>query len=175
VQARRLEQTRGALRKAIAGGGLEPMRAFVTSLAAEFDVMDVAAAAVKLAHEANDGATPIPISSRRTAASREQRRPERARPAPRREDAGSRQPTDVLVLRINAGARAGVRPADLVGAITGEARVDANVLGRIDIADNYSLVEVDPAVIDRVMKALSGAEIRGRRVDVRRFRPGSPR
>ncbi|MCW5637262.1 MAG: DEAD/DEAH box helicase, partial [Rubrivivax sp.] len=60
VKARRLDVTRGTLREAvIAGGqdgGLEGFRGVVESLAGEYDLMDVAAAAVKLAHEALAGA-----------------------------------------------------------------------------------------------------------------------
>ena len=155
LQARRLESTRDALRKTIAAGGLEPMRQIVVSLASEFDVMDVAAAAVRLAHESTDAGGPAAPPPARDA------RPERPADAPRGEP---------MILRISAGRRAGIRPGDLVGAIAGEARVDASVLGRIEIADNYSLVEVDGSVVDRVMKAMSGAELRGRRVDIRRFK-----
>ena len=45
-------------------------------------------------------------------------------------------------LFIGAGRRAGIRPADLVGAITGETGVPARALGAIEIADTFSLVSV---------------------------------
>ncbi len=52
LKARRLELTRASLRETILGGGLETFRVAVDSLADEFDILDVAAAGVKLAHEA---------------------------------------------------------------------------------------------------------------------------
>ena len=50
VRARRLDMTRGALREALEEGELDSYRVVTDALASEFDPMDVAAAAVKLAH-----------------------------------------------------------------------------------------------------------------------------
>jgi ATP-dependent RNA helicase DeaD len=55
LRARRLEMTREALAGAIAAGELEHYRAVVDALAREHDLMDVALAAVKLAHQAAGG------------------------------------------------------------------------------------------------------------------------
>jgi ATP-dependent RNA helicase DeaD len=52
VRARRLDMTRGALREALEEGELDSYRVVTDALASEFDPMDVAAAAVKLAHRA---------------------------------------------------------------------------------------------------------------------------
>jgi ATP-dependent RNA helicase DeaD len=68
------------------------------------------------------------------------------------------------------GRQAGLRPADLVGAIANEAGVDARDIGAIDIADRFALVEVPGAAADRVVRALRDTTIRGRRVDARRDR-----
>ncbi|RLS61303.1 MAG: DEAD/DEAH box helicase, partial [Planctomycetota bacterium] len=59
VKARRLDLTKGAVREMLiqaqADGELEGFRGVVESLASEYDLMDVAAAAVRLAHEAMAG------------------------------------------------------------------------------------------------------------------------
>jgi ATP-dependent RNA helicase DeaD len=52
LRHRRLELTRASLREAVLAGDLDPFRGVVETLASELDVMDVAAAAVKIAHEA---------------------------------------------------------------------------------------------------------------------------
>ena len=200
LQVRRLESTREALRKVIKAGGLERMREFIATLAQEFDVMDVAAAALRLAHDAGEdegepdredeverprstqprenmrerGSAP-PRDRDRGPARDDDRRPARAhdRGPARGHDRGGDQyrgrdsggpPT---VLRLNVGKNAGVRPGDLVGAITGEARVDSEVIGAIKVAEAYSLVEIASPVVDRVLKALRGATIRGQRVQVK--------
>ncbi len=53
LRARRLELTRAALHESILEDDLAPMRVVVEGLAEEFDLMDVALAAVKLAHDAS--------------------------------------------------------------------------------------------------------------------------
>ena len=67
------------------------------------------------------------------------------------------------------GWRAFVR-RNLVGAVTGEAGVPSSVLGQIEIADRFSLVEVPEALADEIISALKATTIRGKKVFVRRER-----
>jgi ATP-dependent RNA helicase DeaD len=67
LRARRLEATRDALRAQLAAGGFEDVRALVESLVSEHDVLDIAAAAVKMAHEATDKGVPEKGSSEKGA------------------------------------------------------------------------------------------------------------
>ena len=73
-------------------------------------------------------------------------------------------------LFVGAGRRAGIRPGDLVGAITGEAGVTSRSLGAIEISDNFSLVEVPDSLGDDIIAALKATMIRGKKVTVRRER-----
>ena len=73
-------------------------------------------------------------------------------------------------LFIGAGRKAGIRPGDLVGAITGEAGVESRAIGAIEIADGFSLVEVPEALADDIIDALRATKIRGLKVTVRRER-----
>ena len=77
-------------------------------------------------------------------------------------------------LFIGGGRRAGVRPADLVGAITAEAGVPGSVIGAIQIADSFSLVDVADEVVEQVVRALRTATIRGRTFLVRLDRDVRP-
>ena len=74
-------------------------------------------------------------------------------------------------LFIGAGRQAGIRPGDLVGAITGESGVESRSLGAIEIADRFSLIEVPDNLADGIITALKKATIRGKTVMVRRERP----
>jgi ATP-dependent RNA helicase DeaD len=76
----------------------------------------------------------------------------------------------VTRLFVGVGRAAGVRPGDLVGAITNEAGLDGRDIGAIQIADGFSLVEVPEAAVEQVIGALRGATIRGRTAMVRRER-----
>jgi len=252
VKARRLDVTKGTLREAViagaADGGLDGFRSVVESLAGEYDLMDVAAAAVKLAHEALAGtgkaddevqiptyesfSRPEPRGAWQREGPRDERprgayapgpkgafappgskgdfavrgpRPERApggAPAPRADRPPSRHattehegapageerkarprraeggsgagpggefnPRNMVRIYIGAGRKLGMRPADLVGAIANEAQVNARGIGDIEIADAFSLVELPESDADRVVDALRGATLRGRKVTVRR-------
>ena len=149
VRAKRLELMRGALREAIVGGELDAYRVVVESLAAEFDVMDIAAAAVQLAQQAADGAS---VSAPDTPDAT-------ALPSPS---------TPMARVFIGAGRMAKMRPADIVGAIVNEAGVDAGAIGTIEIADRYSTVELPEDVVDRVVRALRAATVKGKKQTVRR-------
>lgn len=71
-------------------------------------------------------------------------------------------------LFIKVGDRDGAGPGDLVGAITGETDAVGGQIGKIEIEDSYSIVEVDPELADHIIEELSGTYIRGREVLVRR-------
>jgi ATP-dependent RNA helicase DeaD len=174
LRARRLELTRASLRERLVEGNLDDVRVVVESLASEFDIVDVAAAAVKLAHDAltgdsedqDVGLEPVwrePESRRDTAGSAREGRPSRPRPARSEDQAVTR-------LFIGAGRRAGIRPADLVGAITNEAGIASRDLGAIEITDTFSLVEVPISLADGVVEAMRKATLRGQKVSVRHDR-----
>jgi ATP-dependent RNA helicase DeaD len=169
LRSRRLELTRAALREILLKGDLDDFRAAVEPLGEEFDLFEVALAAVKLAHEASG--TPreeeeLPevelVSTadgggKRKAAGRDERR---VLPA----TGGTTR------LFVGTGRSAGVRPADLVGAITGESYLSGRDIGAIEIADRFSLVEVPESAADDVVATLRRASIKGRKATVRRER-----
>ncbi len=74
----------------------------------------------------------------------------------------------MTVLFIGAGRDAGIRPGDIVGAITGEAKITNRQVGGIRIGRNHTLVEVPEALADRVITALRRTNLRGKKVDVKR-------
>ena len=70
-------------------------------------------------------------------------------------------------LFVGGGRQIGLRPGDLVGAITNEAGVPGSTIGAIRIDEQFSLVDVNAAVADPVVRALRDATIRGRKLPVR--------
>jgi ATP-dependent RNA helicase DeaD len=175
LRSRRLEQTQAALREILVQGDLNDFRPVVESLGEEFHLYEVALAAVKLAHEASGPAREeeelpevelIPASSasgggsgggRRKAAGPDQRRVRSAQGGTTR-------------LFVGTGRAAGVRPADIVGAITGESYLSGRDIGAIEIADRFSLVEVPEAAADDVVAKLRRISIKGKKTTVRRER-----
>jgi ATP-dependent RNA helicase DeaD len=170
---RRLELTGAALREALLSDDLEHFRVIVETLADEFDLMEIALAAVKLAHQAQTGPLTdeeeIPEVSPKFAADRPAARGTDKRAAPRPPAAGRTR------LFLSVGRRAGVRPNDLVGAIAGESHLTGSDIGAIDIADRFSLVEIPEADAEKVISALRRTTIKGKKVTVRRDNAGRPR
>ncbi|PZG00230.1 DEAD/DEAH box helicase [Micromonospora deserti] len=171
LRTRRLELTQAALRESLLEDDLDPYRAIVESLTDEFDLVEVALAAAKLAHEATSpGAADeeeipqVPVRGPREG------RPEVGGRGERRGGGRPRPGGTTTQVFVGLGRRAGVRPQDLVGAITGETRISGRDIGSIEIADRFSLIEVPQAVADEVIAGLRGSTIKGRRATVRRDR-----
>ena len=174
LRARRLELTRAALRESLLEDSLDGFRAVVEALTDEFDVMDVAAAAVKLAHEASTGGgaddeQDIPQVAARPADDRPTTRGASASGAPRK---GRALEGPTTRLFIGLGRAAGVRPQDLVGAITGESSLSGRQIGGIEITERFSLVEVPEPAAQEVITALRATMIKGRKATVRRDAKG---
>lgn len=165
LRARRLELTRAALREVLAGDeDLDRYRAVVEPLTEEFDVTEIALAAVKLAHDAEHATDEEEIPD-------VELRPEvRTRRLPKNGRKGRRTSGGMTRLFVSLGRQAGVRPQDLVGAIAGESCLRGKDVGAIEIADRFSLVDVPDAAADEVITALRDSSIKGRKVIVRRER-----
>ena len=198
LQARRLEVTKASIRERLVAADFDDVRGVVRSLAEEFDLVDVAAAAVKTAHLASSGdgddeeiAAPADVGRYERSGSERGLRPRSASPqgSPHMRDGGKGSPHmrdggkgshkrdeyreavgDVVRLWIGAGRQAGIRPADLVGAIAGEAGVPSKAIGAIEIAERFSLVEVPEDLADGIIAALKKATLRSQKVIVRRDR-----
>ena len=177
-----------SLRETLVENAFDVYRGTVQSLAEEFDPLDIAAAAAKLAAEAALGeesqeTAEIPVA--RVAHEREKRKDAASRPAgkgkrDRHEGArgehgdGSRPPkrrpnADAMTrLVITAGEQRGIRPKDLVGAIAGEADIPGTSIGAIQIGERHSIVEVPESVAEKVIRALSKATLKGQRVTAKR-------
>jgi ATP-dependent RNA helicase DeaD len=179
--------TRGALRAALEEGELDSYRVVTDALASEFDPLDVAAAAVKLAHQtlqadaAHDeehipSIDPRAREPRAAPGSGKKEFRERRAPAEgghaaagsRRKPSGAATMVRVYVA---AGRSTGLRPADLVGAIANEAGVSAREIGAIEIEERFSLVEVSDTIAEDAIRALRATSLRGQRVTVRRDQP----
>ena len=92
------------------------------------------------------------------------------KPAPPR-----KQAPGMVRIYVGAGRKANMRPADLVGAIINEAKLEAGQIGVIEITDKFSLVELPEDRVDSVITALRATTIKGKRQTVRRDQATRPR
>ncbi|HCW79329.1 MAG TPA: hypothetical protein DG084_09440, partial [Gemmatimonadetes bacterium] len=62
-------------------------------------------------------------------------------------------------LFVGVGERDGLSKGDLLGAITGEAELTGDSVGRIEIRESHSIVEVHESVARKVIQALNGTSL----------------
>lgn len=156
----RVEAFRERIREA-ARGDLTPELALLQPLMAEIPAAVVAAAAIRLTRTAASGdreaiLSPASGPARTGSAS--------AAPPP---DAGA-----WVRLFLGIGSRDAAGPGDILGAITGEAGVSGDQVGKIEIRESHSTVEVESGVAARVIQALNGRSLRGRSLRVDYDRKG---
>jgi ATP-dependent RNA helicase DeaD len=68
---------------------------------------------------------------------------------------------------VGIGKKDGATANDLVAVLTKELRVDRTKIGRIELRDTYSLIEIPAQEAEQVAGALNGATVRRRRVTAR--------
>jgi hypothetical protein len=87
----------------------------------------------------------------------------------REEGASAATPATGASVRVfvNVGTKDRASAKDLVGALIKEVKIGKGDIGRIDVRETFSVVEVAAGVADRVVRELSGVTIRGRRAMAR--------
>jgi len=75
-------------------------------------------------------------------------------------------PKSWVRLFVGVGEKEEIGPGDLLGAISGEAGVEGSQVGKIEIRETFSIVEVISSEAEKVVRGLNGTTIRGRSVRV---------
>jgi len=178
LRTKQIELTVESLNDALGSDDLDDYQGVLHALAGE-DSRRVALAAIKLVHEAR-GATldereiPDPwVSTKRPGRDRD----DRSRGS---DGGGARQPgrtdrsrggaaEETGFVYVSLGKAAGVRPADLVGAIANESGLTGRSIGPIRISDHYSVVGVPKASVADVVRTMGTTTIRGQKAEVRPY------
>ncbi|MBW3630004.1 MAG: DbpA RNA binding domain-containing protein, partial [Gemmatimonadetes bacterium] len=169
VGAAQLNAFRDQIRRAVQEEDLTAQMLVLAPLFDELGAAEVAAAASALLRRRSPAPAPDPAPATR---------PERTTPpSPASPAAGSHQagpaPKPWTRLYVGIGSRDEVRPGDLVGALAGEADIAGSSIGKIEIRDSFSVVEVEADVADRVIRAVNGTTMKGRSVRVDYDRAGT--
>jgi ATP-dependent RNA helicase DeaD len=148
---------------------------------------DIAAALAKLLQ----GRTPLllppekprearPVSERPARAERPERgeRPERAARPERgpRKDVGPRSAPEpgMETYRIEVGHMHGVKPGNIVGAIANEADLESRFIGRIDIHDDHSILDLPEGMPPELLSHLQRVRVAGQPLRLHRLGEGGP-
>jgi hypothetical protein len=148
----RTARTRGAIEQLVRQGGLDAELLMLDPLFERYDPATIAAATYRLWQTAPSAATPAA--------------------AP---EAGGmrREATSVARVWVGVGRKDGAGPNDIMAALTREAGVEAAAIGRIEIREMFSLVEVPAAEAEEIARKIAGKTIRRRTVNARVDRGGS--
>lgn len=138
----REDALRDELRAVLAAGHYSRELLALEPLLSDYDGSEIAAAALRLL-EADRAARPQSVPATPSA------------------------PPPMTRLYVNIGEMDNVRPADLVGAIMNEAGIARSELGRVEVRERHSTVEVATPVANAVVAKLTGVTIRGRRALVK--------
>ena len=77
---------------------------------------------------------------------------------------------DMTTLQFDAGRKQKLRPGDILGALTGDAGLAGDQIGKIKILDNSSYVAIARPVLRQAMNYLAQGKIKGRSIRVRRLK-----
>jgi len=136
----RAEELRTRVAALLETENVEPELALLTPLLERYDPAEVAAALLRMSHRPSaTGGSPPAIAA-----------------APGR--------TKIFV---NVGKKDRAGPKDLVGALIREVGLEKTALGKIEVRETFSVVEVAAGEAERVVRGLTGVTIRGRRVAAR--------
>jgi len=138
---------RASLRDVLTSGDVRREVLALEPLLAEFDGIEIAAAALRML---------------------EQQRP--SRPTVSASQAGPMQK-----LFLNLGEKDGIRAQEIITAITTEAGIPGSQVGRVEVRDTHAIVEVSAPVAELVVGKITGAVVRGRKVQARLDQPKEDR
>ncbi|MGD9871565.1 MAG: ATP-dependent RNA helicase DbpA [Thauera sp.] len=83
------------------------------------------------------------------------------------EDASETLQAPMTTLLILGGRKDKIRPADVLGALTGEAGFSREQVGKITVTDQTTYVAVERAIAREAVRRLSAGKLKGRKVKVR--------
>jgi ATP-dependent RNA helicase DeaD len=134
-----------------------------------------------------------PEASRREASRREASRPEASRPEASRPEASRREPSRLEpsrtepsregrtrsrlmeTFRIEVGSTHGIKPSNVVGAIANEAGIEGVHIGRVDIREDHSFVDLPEGMPKQVYKSLQKVLVAGRELRITKVSEKPPK
>ncbi len=182
VNDQRIARFKEKITKALEGAGLATFRSVIEQYEQEHGVpaLDIAAALARLAQ----GDNPLLVPDAPPAPPRPQKpdrapfdRPQHGRPTP---EAGSpfqrakrpggppSRPAEAGTTRyrLAVGHMHGVKPGNIVGAIANEAGVDSRNIGRVDIRDDHSLVDLPAGMPENILQHLRQVWVVGQQLRI---------
>jgi ATP-dependent RNA helicase DeaD len=96
-------------------------------------------------------------------------------PAPKKERIDRQANVGMQTYRIEVGHAHGVKPANIVGAIANEAGLDSKYIGRIEIFDDHSVLDLPDGMPKEVFAQLKAVSVAGQQLRISHVGGLSPR
>jgi ATP-independent RNA helicase DbpA len=77
---------------------------------------------------------------------------------------------EMVTLCLASGKKDKIRPGDILGALTKDAGLPGNMIGKIDISAFHSYVAIHRSQAERAEKYLQNGTLKGRKVSVRKMK-----
>lgn len=143
-----VEAIRARITRRLEAGGLEPELGLLEPLLQRYDAAEIAAALLAIGHAATAAGESSPAA----------------------EGGSPTTPSDWVRVFINLGKKDRAGAKDFVGALTREVGLARQDIGRIELRDGFSVIEIAPHAADQAIVGLGRVSIRGRRATARRDR-----
>ena len=92
--------------------------------------------------------------------------------APRTQRARSAA-SEMETFRIEVGSAHGIKPGNIVGAIANEAGIEGVHIGRVDIRDDHSFIDLPEGMPNPIFKSLQKVRVAGRELRISRVKEKS--
>ncbi|MDN3653025.1 ATP-dependent RNA helicase DbpA [Thalassotalea ponticola] len=79
-------------------------------------------------------------------------------------------PATMVTLQIDGGKKSKLRPGDILGALTANAKIRGEQIGKIKVQATMAFVAVDTAIANLALKTISEGKMKGRNFRVRKLR-----
>ncbi|MDF3919207.1 DEAD/DEAH box helicase [Salinicola salarius] len=164
IRAHRDDRFSARLREMLEAGA-DHQRALIEKLVEEgHDPIDLAAALATLARAGEAPIGRITSSPSRRDNGRDGGRDSGRERAPRRRENTPRE--GMTRYRVSVGHKDGVKPGQLVGALANEGGIEGGRIGRIDIRNAFSVVELPSGLPPSILAKMSRARVGGRPLEI---------
>jgi len=184
VNAKRIAKFKQRVTETVAKGEADAYRAVLEQLETETGIalIDIAAALASLAQ----GSTPLLLAARAEAP----RAPETRAPEPRAQEPRAQEPKpayeppavpakpvagEMETFRLEVGSVHGIKPGNIVGAIANEAGIEGVHIGRVDIREDHSYVDLPEGMPQSIFKSLQKVRVAGRELRISRVKEKPPK
>ena len=179
VNAKRVAKFKARILDALGRGDATPYRGIIDELVLESgaDAADLAAALASLVQ----GRTPLLLAKPAVEPAREPAAtPAGAKPRRAQADEEARRPRgprheEQQLYRLAVGRSHGIQVGNIVGAIANEAGLDGAHIGRVDIRDDHTLVDLPEGMPKPIFKDLQKVKVLGRELQISRTAAKKPK